>query len=104
MKKVSKQRKRFRRSPVRRVVNKRAVPRLPSAPGQDSDGPSLKANTTPDCDTSAARTASRHKLTFPIGIRGPSAGGLEAVTELLQALPPNPGMAFVVMQHLDPTH
>jgi two-component system CheB/CheR fusion protein len=26
------------------------------------------------------------------------------VTELLQQLPANPGMAFVVMQHLDPTH
>lgn len=38
-----------------------------------------------------------------IGI-GASAGGLEAVTELLHALPANPGMAFVVMQHLDPTH
>ena len=38
-----------------------------------------------------------------VGI-GASAGGLEAVTELLQGLPTNPGMAFVVMQHLDPTH
>jgi len=41
---------------------------------------------------------------FPIVGIGASAGGLEAVTELLQALPANPGMAFVVMQHLDPTH
>src|SRR5262245_13723480 len=38
-----------------------------------------------------------------VGI-GASAGGLEAVTELLQNLPPRPGLAFVVVQHLDPTH
>jgi two-component system CheB/CheR fusion protein len=38
-----------------------------------------------------------------VGI-GASAGGLEAVTELLKQLPPTPGMAFVVVQHLDPTH
>lgn len=41
---------------------------------------------------------------FPIVGIGASAGGLEATTELLKQLPANPGMAFVVMQHLDPTH
>lgn len=38
-----------------------------------------------------------------VGI-GASAGGLEACTALLKALPVNPGMAFVVVQHLDPHH
>jgi chemotaxis response regulator CheB len=33
---------------------------------------------------------------------GASAGGLEAVTALLRALPVNIGMAFVLIQHLDP--
>ena len=37
-----------------------------------------------------------------VGI-GASAGGLEALIELLGALPPT-GMAFIVVQHLDPTH
>jgi two-component system CheB/CheR fusion protein len=37
-----------------------------------------------------------------VGI-GASAGGLEALVELLGALPPT-GMAFIVVQHLDPTH
>lgn len=32
---------------------------------------------------------------FPIVGIGASAGGLEAVTDLLQGLPPNPEMAFV---------
>jgi two-component system CheB/CheR fusion protein len=35
---------------------------------------------------------------------GASAGGLEAFTELLQHLPPDTGMAFVLVQHLDPSH
>ena len=38
-----------------------------------------------------------------VGI-GASAGGLEAFTQLLRALPRDTGMAFVFVQHLDPTH
>jgi len=38
-----------------------------------------------------------------VGI-GASAGGLEAFTELLSHLPVDTGMAFVLIQHLDPTH
>ena len=34
---------------------------------------------------------------------GASAGGLEAFTELLRHLPPDTGMAFVLVQHLDPS-
>ena len=41
---------------------------------------------------------------FPVVGIGASAGGLEACTALLKALPVNPGMAFVVVQHLDPHH
>ena len=35
---------------------------------------------------------------------GASAGGLEAFTQLLQHLPADTGMAFVLIQHLAPTH
>src|SRR5205809_1401710 len=38
-----------------------------------------------------------------VGIGG-SAGGFEAAMELLQNLPPRTGMAFVIVQHLDPHH
>jgi two-component system CheB/CheR fusion protein len=38
-----------------------------------------------------------------VGI-GASAGGLEAIGELLAALPPTTGMAYIVVQHLDPKH
>jgi two-component system CheB/CheR fusion protein len=41
---------------------------------------------------------------FLIVAIGASAGGLEAVTELLKHLPGDTGMAFVYIQHLDPTH
>ena len=41
---------------------------------------------------------------FPIVGIGASAGGLEAFTELLGHLPDDTGMAFVLIQHLDPKH
>lgn len=42
--------------------------------------------------------------TFPIVGIGASAGGLEAFTDMLQALPDDTGMGFVFVQHLDPKH
>ena len=41
---------------------------------------------------------------FPIAGIGASAGGLEAFMELLKHLPADTGMAFVLIQHLDPKH
>ncbi|MFA5848246.1 MAG: chemotaxis protein CheB [Bacteroidales bacterium] len=41
---------------------------------------------------------------FPIVAIGASAGGLEALEQFLSAVPVNSGMAYVVIQHLDPTH
>jgi two-component system CheB/CheR fusion protein len=41
---------------------------------------------------------------FPIVGIGASAGGLEAFSELLHHLPEKTGMAFVLVQHLDPKH
>jgi len=38
-----------------------------------------------------------------VGI-GASAGGLEACTRLLDALPADSGMTFILVQHLDPSH
>src|SRR4029453_4699783 len=39
---------------------------------------------------------------FPIVGVGASAGGLEPLTQLLSALPCRPGLAVVIIQHLDP--
>jgi two-component system CheB/CheR fusion protein len=44
------------------------------------------------------------KANFPIVAVGASAGGLDAITKLIDALPKSPGMAFILVQHLDPTH
>jgi two-component system, chemotaxis family, CheB/CheR fusion protein len=41
---------------------------------------------------------------FPIVGIGASAGGLEAIEQFLGNVPENSGMAYVVVQHLDPTH
>ena len=41
---------------------------------------------------------------LPIVGIGASAGGLDALEQLFTHLPAKPGMAFVVVQHLDPTH
>lgn len=41
---------------------------------------------------------------FPIVGIGASAGGLEALEQFFKNMPVNNGMAFVVIQHLDPNH
>src|SRR5260221_793525 len=41
---------------------------------------------------------------IPIVGIGASAGGLDAMTQLLRALPADTGMGFVLVQHLDPGH
>ncbi len=43
-------------------------------------------------------------LGFPVVVIGASAGGLDAISELLDDLPSELGAALVVIQHLDPTH
>lgn len=43
-------------------------------------------------------------MSFPIVGIGASAGGLEALEQFLSRVPPGSGMAFVIVQHLDPTH
>src|SRR5437879_3450806 len=43
-------------------------------------------------------------VSFPVVGIGASAGGFEAFGEMLNALPADTGMAFVLIQHLDPTH
>lgn len=44
------------------------------------------------------------KSAFPVVGIGASAGGLEALEQLFINIPPKSGMAYVVIQHLDPHH
>src|SRR5262249_11748398 len=48
--------------------------------------------------------AEKWSKSFPIVGIGASAGGLEAFIQLLKHLPDKNGMAFVLVQHLDPKH
>src|SRR5687768_16634739 len=41
---------------------------------------------------------------FPVVGIGASAGGLEAFKRLIKAIPENSGMAYILVQHLDPAH
>ncbi|MBU2285044.1 MAG: PAS domain-containing protein, partial [Gammaproteobacteria bacterium] len=43
-------------------------------------------------------------LKFPIVGIGASAGGVEALLRLFEQMPASPGMAFVIILHLSPTH
>jgi two-component system CheB/CheR fusion protein len=54
--------------------------------------------------TGAARAPPADAALFPIVGIGASAGGLDACKKLLNALPAGIGMAFILVQHLDPTH
>lgn len=47
---------------------------------------------------------SEEKIPFPVVGIGSSAGGLEALELFLKHVPYPCGMAFVIIQHLDPTH
>jgi two-component system CheB/CheR fusion protein len=59
----------------------------------------LKSIKSPKVKTSDSDTA-----LFPIVGIGASAGGLEAIEQFLEYVPENSGMAYIVVQHLDPTH
>src|SRR5664279_4083119 len=41
---------------------------------------------------------------FPVVGIGASAGGLDTFKRLLKAIPENSGMAYILVQHLDPSH
>ena len=63
------------------------------------------ANGPPTPDVEAIATPrSGASAPFPIVGIGASAGGLDAFRQLLGALPPDVGMAYVLVQHLHPKH
>jgi two-component system, chemotaxis family, CheB/CheR fusion protein len=71
-------------TPKHKAAAKTPVPRKPKT----DPAPAVKA-------TQAA---------FPIVGLGASAGGLEALEQFLKNVPEHSGLAYVVVQHLDPTH
>src|SRR5438067_8739415 len=69
--------------------------------GSTPSEPEEKAGSS-DTPAASAQPASRAACAV-VGI-GASAGGLEAVSHLLARLPPDTGMAYVLIEHLDPKH
>ena len=63
----------------------------------------LKPESTPGI-AKQPRAESSNNSQFPIVGVGASAGGLEAFTQLFKNLPADPGMAFVLIQHLAAAH
>ena len=80
------ERGRRRKAPARRAI---------ARPG---DGNGFADST--DRQTESGRTPSLYTI---VGI-GASAGGVEALTKLLQRLNPDTGLAYVLVQHLAPKH
>jgi PAS domain S-box-containing protein len=64
-------------------------PKRPDVTGRDVKEDTLKGNDS---------------APFAVVAVGASAGGLEAFSQLLRAIPNNTAMAFVFIQHLDPKH
>jgi two-component system CheB/CheR fusion protein len=58
---------------------------------------------TPHDPESQASALTDRPPSYVVGV-GASAGGVEAFSQLLKALPADTGMAFVLLSHLSPTH
>jgi two-component system CheB/CheR fusion protein len=60
----------------------------------------------PASESASSRAAAPRgsRPAVPVVGLGASAGGLAALETFFAALPPDPGLAFVVVQHLDPHH
>ena len=82
---------------------------LSASLGADSTTPSFSRTSTTSRVTHrlvdvAPEPVKAPALPFPVVCIGASAGGLEAFTQLLEALPTDTGMAFVLVSHLSPSH
>ncbi|MDT8404250.1 chemotaxis protein CheB [Sulfuriflexus sp.] len=114
-KKITKKKTASKKPPVAAKPRKKATAK--KAPVATAPRKKMASKKTPLIASSRKKTATgkQKKATSPampehgdtdflvVGI-GASAGGLEAVTELLQHLPADTGMAFVLVQHLAPGH
>src|SRR5439155_2382557 len=81
--------KKHRRGPDGNAKRTGRRPRKPSRPARPEE---------------IKRSALLDPFRFPIVGIGASAGGLEAFSELLHAMPADPGLAIILVPHLAPTH
>ena len=99
--------------PRRSEIGELDEPRRPPLVRRDADqsvetasviGPNAQfgAGTTPDAVGDEGSSVRPSSPTI-VGV-GASAGGLEAFSRLIGDLPANTGLAYVLVQHLDPRH
>ncbi len=84
-----------------------ADPTSQFGPGEETERTGNSAGSGgAECDTgphAQEQSDETSSVGLVVGV-GASAGGLEAVSELLRNLPAKTGIAFVLVQHLDPHH
>ena len=64
----------------------------------------VRTNTQPEVANTEETPLLAHENDAMIVAIGASAGGIEALSDLISQLPCDTGMAFVLVQHLDPKH
>ncbi|MDO8263937.1 MAG: chemotaxis protein CheB [Gallionella sp.] len=74
--------------------DKAGTPDKPAAPGNPESSSAVKSQVPQEMRAAG----------FPIVGIGASAGGLEAFEQFFRSVPPDSGMAFVLVSHLDPDH
>src|SRR5689334_6703508 len=88
-----------RKSSARVGNNTRPEAKQLPAPSRRRSGPNAEPETGP---VKSGRTM--RGIPYAVVGVGASAGGYDAFRELLTALPSDTGLAFVLVQHLDPAH
>lgn len=92
------------------MTKRKTVPQSQLQDPKDSPAPKKSRKVSisdQDLATEADQTSQlelEKSTPFPIVGIGASAGGLEAFDKFFTHMPPDSGMAFVLVQHLDPTH
>lgn len=77
--------------------------RLVRRPKRAAETPASTDFPQPDLTSRPAPGAAGSARPFPIAAIGASAGGVEALKRFFERMPPDSGMAFVLIPHLDPT-
>ncbi|MBV8136232.1 MAG: hypothetical protein JO121_11475, partial [Deltaproteobacteria bacterium] len=85
-------------------AGKRSLEQARTKLGSLKSASSARAPVTDPAPRAQAKSPVKVSAIPPIVGIGASAGGLEAFRQLLGTLPVNTGMAFVLVQHLEPSH
>ena len=93
-------RTRRKRLPAGRAPGSEGVPKRAAA----AVGAPVGSDTARQVDLPSKSPARSAAAFFPIVAIGASAGGVEAFKRFFEHMPPDSGMAFVLIPHLDPTH